>query len=70
MRLAAGAALAAPGRHAGDREHLRRQPAPGPARAQPAAQAGGGAALLDEGAVLIPAFSIGRTQEILYEIEG
>ena len=27
-------------------------------------------ALLDEGAVLIPAFSIGRTQEILYEIEG
>ena len=27
-------------------------------------------ALRDDGAVLIPAFSIGRTQEILYEIEG
>jgi len=27
-------------------------------------------ALEDDGAVLIPAFSIGRTQEILYEIEG
>jgi metallo-beta-lactamase family protein len=27
-------------------------------------------ALKDKGAVLIPAFSIGRTQEILYEIEG
>jgi metallo-beta-lactamase family protein len=27
-------------------------------------------ALQDSGAVLIPAFSIGRTQEILYEIEG
>ncbi|MCB1674880.1 MAG: MBL fold metallo-hydrolase [Halioglobus sp.] len=27
-------------------------------------------ALADRGAVLIPAFSIGRTQEILYEIEG
>ena len=27
-------------------------------------------ALKDNGAVLIPAFSIGRTQEILYEIEG
>lgn len=27
-------------------------------------------ALEDKGAVLIPAFSIGRTQEILYEIEG
>lgn len=28
------------------------------------------AALRDEGSVLIPAFSIGRTQELLYEIEG
>ena len=27
-------------------------------------------ALVDKGAVLIPAFSIGRTQEILYELEG
>lgn len=27
-------------------------------------------ALLDQGSVLIPAFSIGRTQEILYELEG
>ncbi len=27
-------------------------------------------ALVDNGAVLIPAFSIGRTQEILYELEG
>ena len=27
-------------------------------------------ALRDDGAVLIPAFSIGRTQEILYELEG
>ena len=26
--------------------------------------------LRDEGVVLIPAFSIGRTQEILYELEG
>ncbi len=27
-------------------------------------------ALLDQGTVMIPAFSIGRTQEILYELEG
>lgn len=48
----------------GDRQHYNRQQ-----RAQ-ALQGVIEAALNDAGSVLIPAFSIGRTQELLYEIEG